>query len=71
VSRSQGSFVLFKDRDGKRGWVFPNPELLFRKEVLGPVFPNLDQATFENAKESIGSVNVVAAGDRRWKVVVR
>jgi hypothetical protein len=71
VSRSQGSFVLFKDRDGKRGWVFPNPELLFRKEVFGPVFPNLDRVTFESAKQSIGPVSVTAAGDKRWKVVKR
>jgi len=71
VSRSQGSFVLLKDREGKRGWVFPNPELLFRKEVFGPLFPDLDRVTFESSKQSIGPVSVVPAGDKRWKVVTR
>ena len=71
VDRSQGSFVLFPDRHGQQGWVFPNPGLIFRKEVFGPVFPHLNRAAFEHSKESVAPVRARAAGERRWTVVIQ
>jgi hypothetical protein len=67
VYNKQGTFVLFKDADGK-GCVFPNPKLKFRQQALIPLFPALTESQFGNDKENIQPVFAIRVDVNRWEV---
>jgi hypothetical protein len=69
VPSPQAPFVLFTDDsdDGTVGWVFPNTARGFDRSTLRDVFPSLNEAQFNEARE-IEPVIVSKAGERRWKV---
>jgi hypothetical protein len=70
VGSSQAPFVLFIDdsSNGTGGWVFPNPAQAFDSSTLKDVFPRLNEAQFNDAKEQIEPVVVRKVDERRWKV---
>jgi hypothetical protein len=68
VSTTQSPLVLFSDDDGNAGWVFPNPKVAFRQAALKDVFPNLSEADYEGAKETLQPMTVRRLHDGRWRV---
>jgi formylglycine-generating enzyme required for sulfatase activity len=69
VANKQGTFVLFADAN--KGWVLPNPSLVFRPRALATLFPDLTADQYNNFKQHIEPVAVTPAGKGRWKVVGR
>jgi formylglycine-generating enzyme required for sulfatase activity len=66
VKHALGDFVLFASSES-RGWVFPNPGLVFRPDSLSKLFPSLTAEWFDS-KQYIEPVPVVRVGKGRWKV---
>ncbi len=67
VASSMAPFILFSDGE-PFGWVFPNPSLAFDRSTLKDIFPELNEAQFNDAREQIEPVVVNKIDEGRWKV---
>lgn len=68
VEHTQGSFVMFVDSTRNRGWMFPNPLLIYRKDVLRRAFPDLTEHQFTHAKHTIKPVRTRRQDEQHWKI---
>ncbi|MEQ8330670.1 MAG: hypothetical protein RH859_09435 [Longimicrobiales bacterium] len=63
--RQVGDFVAFSE-DGRRGFLFPNPEAGSGNSDLALVFPELGGMSFSRALEAARPMTVVRTGEGRW-----